>query len=51
MIEQLPARFFALKAMTREIADKRAHERSAMLRQRWFAQRREEAARYQKTLD
>lgn len=48
-IEQIPARFVALKAMTREAADRRARERSALLRERWFAEQRKEAARHQKT--
>lgn len=48
-IHQEPTRFLALKALMRATMDKRATERSAVMRRRWFEQKREEAARYQKT--
>jgi len=47
-VGQDPTRFFALKAMTRGMMDRRAAERSALLKKRWFAEKRRELE-HQKT--
>lgn len=49
VIPQLPTRFFALKAMTREMMDRRAQERTEMLKKRWYRLEREKKEAQQKT--